>query len=128
MKKFNLKLLLANDIELRKMFDNDAVKTVSAFANTSGGICIIGMESSEKVEGIAVSENTVEIWTDLIKSKTQLAVDIVIEEIDSKKIAVIYVDEDINKPISFDGRYYERVNNLNHRMNLNEIINMFNKF
>ncbi len=130
MGKIDLKVLLKKgeirNVELRKVFDSEAVITLSAFANTSGGTVIIELQSGDE------RINLPEKWRKDIETQVTppLSDDLFIEIQDhkGKRYGVMDVSESVNKPVSFSGRYYERSGDKNKQMNLNEVINMFNTF
>ena len=39
-------------VEFKENFDKDTIKTSGAFANTKGGIILIGVSDSDKVKGV----------------------------------------------------------------------------
>ena len=130
MGKIDLKVLLkkgeTRNVELRKVFDRETVVTLSAFANTSGGTVIIELQSGD--ERINLPEN----WRKEIETQVNppLSDDLLIEiqNYEGKSYGIMDVSESVNKPVSCSGRYYERSSGKNKRMNLNEVINMFNTF
>ena len=130
MGKIDLKVLLkkgeTRNAEFRKVFDRETVITLSAFANTSGGTVIVEIQSGDGIN------NLPENWKKEIEKQVKPSLSdnlfIEIQDHEGKKYGVIDVSESVNKPVSFSGRYYERSGGKNKRMNLNEVINMFNTF
>ena len=130
MGKIDLKVLLkkgeTRNAEFRKVFDSETVITLSAFANTSGGTVIVELQSGD--ERINLPEN----WRKEIETQVNppLSDDLLIEiqNYEGKSYGIMDVSESVNKPVSCSGRYYERSGGKNKRMDLNEVINMFNTF
>ena len=128
-KKDFLQLIAAGEsdvLELKQSFNKEAIQTISAFANTKGGTLLIGINASNEIVGIQFGEETIQNYMNQIKQATSPSIfpDIETIEINGKWILVISVDEFPVKPISYKDRYYKRVQNSNHVMNLAEISNM----
>lgn len=95
-----------------------------AFANATGGKVHVGLDDN----GIVVSnflfkKESVPQWLNEIKNKTipSIIPDVTLEETDGNTILVFGIQEFPVKPVSFKGRYYKRIENANHQMNLQEI-------
>ncbi len=112
--------------EFKQSFDKEAIETVSAFANTKGGYLIIGIKDNGTISGVTIGNESTQNYINQIKNATEpsLIVDIEVLKIDDKTILAIKVDEFPIKPVSFKGKYFKRVQNSNHQLNLTEISNM----
>ena len=124
-----LKLLKSDEtdnLEFKSSFNNEAIETICAFANTKGGKLIIGANNKKNITGIKLGKETAQNWINEIKNKTNpsLIPDIDIFKIDNKTIALITVDEFPIKPVAVKGKYFKRVKNSNHQLNLTEITNL----
>ena len=96
------------NIDYKEKFGDRVLKDLSAFANTQGGTVIIGVSKDGKVKGIDLSNEDLERITEKIIGKLGIHPDIEIEEIKGKKILKISVQKSMI-PVSFNGKYYERV-------------------
>jgi len=78
------------------------------------------------VYGIKIGPETIQRFLNEIKMATypQLLPKILVEDRDGKKVIVFEVSEYPVKPVSFKNRYYKRVHNSNHVLNLDEIIDL----
>ncbi len=113
-------------LEFKSSFGKDVIETLSAFANNAGGIVIIGINDRGSIIGTSVENETIQQYINQIKISTEpsLMVDASVVEISEKTILLIKVDEFPIKPVGFKGRYFRRISNSNHRMNLTEISNL----
>jgi len=113
-------------LELKESFNKEAVQSISAFANTKGGTLLIGINASNEIVGTQIGDESIQNYMNQIKQATSPSIfpDIETILIDGKAIIIISVDEFPVKPISYKGRYYKRVQNSNHVLNLSEISNM----
>ncbi|MFH1654844.1 MAG: RNA-binding domain-containing protein [Pseudomonadota bacterium] len=112
--------------EFKLNFGNEVIETLVAFANAKGGSVVIGVNDKGKVEGVKIGKETVQNWINEIKNKTNPSIipDVDVKKRGGKLIAVINTIEYPIKPVAFRGRYYKRVKNSNHLLNINEVVNM----
>ena len=112
-------------LEFKTSFGREAVETLSAFANTKGGSVIIGIGDDGKIIGVQAGQESVQQWVNQIKNSTAPAIvpDAEIHIRQGKTVVVLSVISYPIKPISFKGKYFKRVRNSNHLMDLNEIAN-----
>ena len=112
-------------VEFKKNFDNSALTSINAFANTKGGKVIVGVKDDKSISGIEINNETIQNWINEVKNKTNPPIIPLVEtfEIDKKKIAVFEIDEYPIKPVSLKGRYFKRAKNSNHQMSITEISN-----
>jgi ATP-dependent DNA helicase RecG len=113
-------------IEYKASFNDEAIESLVAFANTKGGAVHIGVKDNGKITGVVLGKETVAGWINEIKTKTVPSivpnVDIVNKE--NKDIVILTVTEYPVKPLSMKGRYYKRVENSNHLLSPQEIVNL----
>ena len=114
-------------VEFKQSFDKETIDSVVAFANHKGGQIFIGIKDNGTLLGINYSCETLQKYINQIKVSTEpsLIVDIETILISEKNLMIITVDEFPVKPVNFKGRYFKRVKNSNHQMNLTEISNLY---
>lgn len=113
-------------VELKEAFDREAVETIGAFANTKGGIVIIGVSDKGKIKGISIGKSTLNDWTNQISQSTEprLIPEIEQAKIEGKEVVVIRIKEYPLKPISVKGKCFRRVGSSNRTMTTQEISEM----
>jgi len=100
----------------------EIIKTVSAFANTKGGIIFVGINDKKKVSGIQIGENTIEDLANKIKENTDPKIfpHITRKIIDGKSIIIVEVKESSDHLILAFGRPFKRVGKSTVRMSKDE--------
>ncbi|MDR2854255.1 MAG: putative DNA binding domain-containing protein, partial [Prevotellaceae bacterium] len=113
-------------IELKSSFNAECIETLVAFVNAKGGSLYVGMNDDGSVVGINLGKETIVQWINEIKGKTEPSIvpDVEVQAIGNKEVVVFSVKEFPIKPVSVKGKYFKRVGNSNHLLNLNEIMNM----
>lgn len=113
-------------IEFKENFDKDTIETAGAFANTKGGIILVGVSDKGEVMGAKIGKETLKDWTNQISQSTEPRVIPEIEhnEIDGKDVVIIRIKEFPIKPVSVKGRCFRRVGNSNRMMTPQEIAEM----
>lgn len=115
-----LKKLLAigetNTAEFKEIPNKAFYKTISAFANTKGGIILLGVDKNSNPVGIELSTRFLEDLTNRIVNKLSLYPDIETIDIDGKRIISVSVVHS-GYLVSYEGRYYERIGNTTREMN-----------
>ena len=127
-----LKLISAGEnqtVEFKTNFNDSVIESLVAFSNTSGGKVLMGVADNGKVTGINLGKESIQQLLNEIKLKTEYKVlpDVEIIEIDQKTIVLLSINEYPSKPISFKGRYFKRINNSNHIMSTDEVVNEYLK-
>lgn len=113
----------SESLELKESFSNEALETIGAFANATGGTLIIGAKNNGKISGITAGGNTLEEWAQKIQSKLQprILTSISLKEHDGKTVGIIKVQHS-DAPVSVDGRFFKRVGRTNQLMSHHEIM------
>ncbi|MBU1262286.1 helix-turn-helix domain-containing protein [bacterium] len=95
-----------------------AIQELVSFANTSGGIILIGVSDEGRIIGVSPGVITKDQIANKITGNTDpvLHPKIDMVEIEGKKIMVITVDESKNKPHLAFGRAYKRVGSISPKM------------
>ncbi|MDI6768350.1 MAG: putative DNA binding domain-containing protein [Anaerolineales bacterium] len=118
---FHLNRLLAEGesetIEFKESFDEEAVETISAFANANGGVLLVGVADDGTVKGLPLGKETLRDWTNRIAQATHVHPH-QIEHFsrEGKTVVAIQVAESAIKPVPCRGRYFKRVGKSNRQM------------
>ena len=115
--------------EFKSSFDKEAIETLVAFANTKGGLLLVGVDDSGKIIGVTIGKETLQNWLNQIKMATTPSIipDIEPVEIDGKIIAAFSISSFPVKPIACKGKYFKRLHASNHLMSLTEVANEYLK-
>mgnify|MGYP000894267482 CR=1 FL=1 len=115
-------------VEFKENFDREAIETVDAFANTKGGVIIIGISDKGKIIGVQVGKETLKNWANQISQSTEPRIMPEIEqvEIEGKNVIIIHIKEFPIKPVSVKGKCFRRIRNSNRLMTPQEIAEMHN--
>ena len=130
METANLKRRIAHGenatTEFKENFDQEAIETAAAFANTNGGVIFIGISDNGEIRGITIGKETLRNWSNRIAQATEPRVALEIESVDrgGKSILLIRISESSLKPVSVKGVCYKRVGNSNRVMSPQEIAQM----
>ncbi len=110
-------------VEFKSNFNNDVIEILVAFANTSGGVVLIGVADDKRIAGVSLYPETIQNWLNEIKNKTipSLTPQYIVHHINSKQIVEFKIVEYPIKPVALKGRYYKRIGNSNHLFNIREI-------
>ncbi|SHH23785.1 ATP-binding protein [Thermosipho atlanticus] len=104
-----------HNIEYKESFGDSVLKAICEMANANGGVVIVGISDNGTVKGLKITNRDLEKITEKIVSKLGIHPEIELKEENAKTILVIKVSKS-NVPISFNGRYYERVGNTTREM------------
>ena len=61
-------------VEFKKTFNQEAIESLVAFANTDGGSVYVGVRDDGKVLGVQLANESETTWINEIKSKTAPAI------------------------------------------------------
>lgn len=107
-------------IELKEQFSEGVLKTISAFANTSGGVILIGVKDNKEVVGINLKVGEFEEIVNKIVDSLGFQPEIKLVSFNRKKLIRIEVQKS-SIPIKYKGIYYKRVGNTTRGMNTDEL-------
>ena len=115
-----------NSIEFKENFDRETIETSGAFANTKGGIILIGVSDKGEVNGVQIGKETMNDWANQISQSTEPRIIPEIErsEIEGKNVVIVRIREFPIKPVSVRGRCFRRVETSNRMMTPQEISEM----
>ena len=73
-------------VEFKLSFGQDTIETLVAFANTEGGVVLIGVSDDKEIKGVAISAESINNWINEVKLKTapQLIPDAEVITVDEK--------------------------------------------
>ena len=111
-------------IEYKRNFAKEVIISLVAFANSSGGSVMIGMNDDGTPCGVEIGPEMVQRYLNEIKVATypQLLPKAHVDLLNGKHVVAFEVSEFPIKPVSYKNRYYKRVHNSNHLMTLEEIV------
>ena len=108
-------------LEFKRSFGREVLETLSAFANTSGGAVIVGVDDSGAMTGAPASKTVLRDWANQIAQATGLHPSLRQAAIGGKMLIVIEVSENHIKPVLFHGRGYKRSGSTTRQMSVEEI-------
>jgi len=115
-----LKEIESRELEFKEKPNPALFKTLSAFANTNGGVAFIGVSDKKEITGYRCSNADLKELSDTIVNK--LALHPVIEPVRCEGKTVLRIDVKKNKiPVAYEGRYYTRVGNTTRLMDAEEL-------
>ncbi|HDZ85265.1 MAG TPA: transcriptional regulator [Candidatus Moranbacteria bacterium] len=91
-------------VEYKQTWRNDCLKVISAFANSDGGVLIIGLDDEGKPTGSKNAKRLLEDIPNTIRNKLGIIPSV---ELDKKDIIKVTVAP-CSVPISYNGKYYLR--------------------
>lgn len=121
-----IKIGESENTEFKENFDKETIETAVAFANTKGGVLLIGISDKGEVRGVQIGKETINDWANQISQSTEPRIIPEIEggEINGKSVIIIQIKEFPIKPVSVRGRCYRRVGSSNRMMIPQEIAGM----
>ncbi|MCD6104645.1 MAG: putative DNA binding domain-containing protein [Thermosipho sp. (in: Bacteria)] len=103
------------NIEYKESFGDSVLKAICGMANSNGGTIFVGVSDDGSVKGIKITNKDLEKITEKIVNKLGIHPEIELKKENEKNFLMIK-DTKSNVPISFNGRYYERVGNTTREM------------
>jgi len=100
----------------------EIIEAISAFANTRGGVILVGVDKKNKICGVSVGKGTIEDLTNKILNNTEPKIypEIGIRTMDKKKILYVKVEANpYDVALSF-GKPFKRVGKNTVRMSKDE--------
>ena len=114
------------NLEFKSSFNYEVIETLVAFANTTGGKVLIGVNQKREISGITINSESIQNWINEIKSKTSpsLIPDVSVLEEENKTVVVFTFQEYPIKPVATRGKYFKRIANSNHLLSISEVVNL----
>ena len=111
-------------LAFRLFFGYESIETLASFANTQGGVLLIGISELKEIKGVPDAKENIDQWFHEIHTRTtpRLSPHFEIIEIDRKTIVCISIAEYPVKPVAFDGKYYKRYNKFTRELSIRETI------
>ena len=94
-------------VEYKQSWRNDCLKSVSAFANSGGGVLIVGLDDNGKPSGLKNFKRLLEDIPNTIRNKLGILPSVELIKKNKKDIIKITVTP-CSVPISYNGKYYIR--------------------
>jgi ATP-dependent DNA helicase RecG len=108
------------ELEFKEKPNPALFKTLSAFANTNGGVVFVGVSDKKEITGYRCSNADLKELSDTIVNK--LAIHPVIEPVKCDGKTILRIDVKKSKmPVAYEGRYYTRVGNTTRLMDTEEL-------
>lgn len=101
--------------EFKGILNESFYKTISAFANTKGGIVLLGADKEGNVTGVESSSKFLEDLTNRIVDKLSVYPEIHTLDEKGKRVLAVKIGRS-SYPVSYEGRYYERIGNTTREM------------
>ncbi len=108
-------------LEFKQSFGRETLETLCAFANTDGGIVLVGVSDAGVVTGTQASKASLRDWANQIAQGLGLHPSIRTAPLEGKEVVVIEAPESHIKPVLFQGRGYGRSGSTTHQMTVEEI-------
>ncbi len=101
----------------------EMVETISAFANTKGGVILVGVDKKKEICGVSIGKGTIEDLTNKILNNTEPKIypEIGIQSLDKKNIIYIKVEAYPYDVVLAFGKPFKRVGRNTVRMNNDEV-------
>ncbi|MDI6755450.1 MAG: ATP-binding protein, partial [Thermodesulfobacteriota bacterium] len=102
-------------VEFKGSLSESSYETISALANTKGGLLLLGVDRRGNITGVDPSTKFLEDLTNRIVNKLSIYPEIETMEIKGRRILAVKITRS-GYPVSYEGRYYERVGNTTREM------------
>jgi ATP-dependent DNA helicase RecG len=100
-------IMETENMEFKEKWTDDSLKTICAFANTSGGELIIGISDEGEIVGVKDIEKLIRDLPNKIRDKLKITPSISVEEKEGRKILHIKIFPS-TIPVSYEGKFYVR--------------------
>lgn len=116
----------SDTVEFKECFGDAVIDAIGTFANTHGGVVIVGVSNSGEIRGVTIGKETLTQWSNDIAQSTdpRVVTDIGEYEVEGQTVVMIEVQESPLKPVATKGKYFKRVAKGKQRMSQHEIAQM----
>ena len=112
-------------IEFKETFTSKIDEDIVAFANTKGGVILLGVKNNKEIIGETLTNN-LKAKINTLARNCKPSIDISLNQVDN--IVVIDIPEGTSKPYSCGNGYYRRLDGSTQKMNHEEIKILFNQY
>ncbi|MBE8540162.1 ATP-binding protein [Geoglobus acetivorans] len=109
------------DVEFKRKWDDEYLKTLCAFANADGGMMFVGVDDDGNPVEVKDLKKLLEDLPNKIKNKLGILASVSLEKIRGKEVIKIEVHPS-DVPISYNGKFYLRTGSTVQEINGNELI------
>lgn len=113
-------------LEFKESLCEGFYKTIAAFANTRGGILLLGVDNENKIKGVDSSSKFLEELTNNIINKLSIRPVIEIINIQRRRILAFKIIKS-GFLVSYKSRYYERFGNTTREINKGKLQALLSK-
>ncbi len=96
-----------SNLEFKETWRDEYLKTLAAFANSSGGEMLIGVHDKGRSVGVKNSERLLEELPNKIRDKLGLITSVEVEDFEGREIVKVAVKPSF-VPVSYNGKFYVR--------------------
>ena len=107
-------------LEFKRQWKDDYLKTLCAFANTDGGIILLGVDDNSQIIGLQNIQNLIETLPNKINNNLGIIPHIEVLDFDDKKVILIEVKKSY-ATISYHGVFYIRSGSVTIQLNGSEL-------
>ncbi len=107
-------------LEFKRLWKDEHLKTLCAFANTSGGFLLIGIEDNKTISGILDSKKLLENLPNKINNRLGIVPNINIEIVENNNIIKVEIKKSY-APVSYNGKFYIRSGSVSYELKGNEL-------
>ncbi len=109
-------------VEFKRSFGREAIETLCAFANTAGGVVLIGVDDDGAVKGVPAAQNVLRDWSNQIcQGSRGLHPSLETIMVQGKTMVCIQVEESRIKPVMCHGRAFMRSGSTTRQMSVEEM-------
>jgi len=96
-------------VEFKEAWSNACLKTIAAFANTSGGTLLVGVNDATQIVGWRGDDREQQAIATRIGNKIPIQPSLTIQDTEGTPVLLIRVDEAQGMAVPYESRYYRRV-------------------